>query len=251
MDAFRPPRGFWRPCWPRAGDLVFTGDPEGNFFARRRAHRQAALELSRRGGPPRIGRHLFHRRPPVHRDADGMGLSDRPGACSAVARTCPSHGLGVVRFRSAGGDAVSRTVLFLAVATALPRAAGSGGARLATVPFAVRDSLLSRSGWFCGTRARAHRAPLQCEPDVQGRDLGYSGHGNARVHHAAEDPGESPTWLRMVMSLAAARRRPPGHPAAYSHGGSQAGAGVVLRRCPHRCLRLVSRARRVGRSSRP
>ena len=56
-----------------AGDLVFTGDPEGYFFALDAKHGREAVEFSDRRGTSRVGDFLQRERTAVYCDADGVG----------------------------------------------------------------------------------------------------------------------------------------------------------------------------------
>ena len=103
-----------------AGDLIFSGDPEGNFFALDARHGRATLELCDRGGTSRIRHHLFGGRKAIHRDAVGLGIADRTGAQRALAGNAAATGVGAVRVCAAAGGSDDARVGLLLLPRALP-----------------------------------------------------------------------------------------------------------------------------------
>ena len=86
------------------GDLVFAGEPTGEFNALDAEHRGAAVAVPVRQRPPQQPVQLQHRRPAVHRRADRLGRLDR-GVPARDARGGP--GKLAVRLRAARGlDAI-------------------------------------------------------------------------------------------------------------------------------------------------
>ena len=76
-----------------AGDLVFSGDPEGFFFALECAHRREALELSNRRGQSWFGDLLLSQWQAVHRHANGMArVAHRRRGRRPVPRSAMAHG---------------------------------------------------------------------------------------------------------------------------------------------------------------
>ena len=85
------------------GDLVFGGEPTGEFNALDAETRRAAVAVPVRQRPPQQPVQLQHRRPAVHRRADRLGRVDR-GVPARDARRGP--GKRAVRLRAAGGLAL-------------------------------------------------------------------------------------------------------------------------------------------------
>ena len=91
LDAYDPVTGKRQWSYPykymllasllaTAGDLVFTGDPEGFFFALDARTGTKLWSFQTGSGPSRIGRHLQGERTPVRRDADRAGDRSPRGA---------------------------------------------------------------------------------------------------------------------------------------------------------------------------
>ena len=90
-----------------AGDLVFTGNPEGEFFALDAKSGNKLVELSNRRGPSRLGSLVFSQWPAIHRYADWMALvSGRSLGAITVPRSGLATGLDAGGVRVAGGVAM-------------------------------------------------------------------------------------------------------------------------------------------------
>ena len=100
-----------------AGDLVFSGDPEGEFLCAGRAHRKQAVELSNRRGESRIGRFLFGRRAGSTSRPRPVGNRPSPGRSSL--RLFPDQNwrarFHLDRVRVAGGFEMKRALLLLII----------------------------------------------------------------------------------------------------------------------------------------
>ena len=102
-----------------AGDLIFSGDPEGNFFALDARTGAKLWSFQTGAGQSRVSRYVRGWRTPVYRDADRMGHPDRPDLSGAVARCAlAASRVGDLRLRPSGGSALILALLLFAQAAA-------------------------------------------------------------------------------------------------------------------------------------
>ena len=131
-----------------AGDLVFTGNPEGEFFALDAKTGNKLVELSNRRRPSRSGRLLCGQRPAVYRDRHRMAqFRGRSRRSRLVPRSGLAPGLDAGSIRPAGGIAMKPLLAMLALAAFVlrPKCRRRGEARRTSVREDLRDRILPRS----------------------------------------------------------------------------------------------------------